>query len=80
LLAARVEDYRNRMQVRPADVMVQDLGYRWGSCGKGEWLYFHWKTIRQPARIVEYVVVHEIAHLYERRHTGASWLRIERHG
>jgi predicted metal-dependent hydrolase len=57
-LTAKVEDYAARMEVAPAGVKVQDLGYRWGSCGKGDWLYFHWKTILLPARIAEYVVVH----------------------
>ncbi len=56
-LASRVADYRNRMQVNPAGIKMQDLGYRWGSCGKGDWLYFHWKTILLPAHIAEYLVV-----------------------
>ena len=77
-LSGRVADYQSRMEVAPAGVKVQDLGYRWGSCGKGDWLYFHWKTILLPARIAEYVVVHEIAHLHERHHTAAFWLRVER--
>lgn len=77
-LSGRVADYQSRMEVAPAGVKVQDLGYRWGSCGKGDWLYFHWKTILLPARIAEYVVVHEIAHLHEPHHTPAFWLRIER--
>jgi predicted metal-dependent hydrolase len=77
-LAGRVAEYQSRMEVKPAGVKVQDLGYRWGSCGKGDWLYFHWKTILLPARIAEYVVVHEIAHLHERHHTPAFWLRVER--
>lgn len=77
-LSARVADYQSRMEVAPAGVKVQDLGYRWGSCGKGDWLYFHWKTILLPARIAEYVVVHEIAHLHEPHHTPAFWLRVER--
>lgn len=77
-LASRVEDYRNRMQVSPAGVKVQDLGYRWGSCGKGDQLYFHWKTILLPARIAEYVVVHEMAHLHEPHHTPKFWKVIER--
>lgn len=77
-LSGRVDDYRSRMEVAPAGVKVQDLGYRWGSCGKGDWLYFHWKTILLPARIAEYVVVHEIAHLHEPHHTPAFWLRVER--
>lgn len=77
-LSSQVGDFRSRMEVSPAGVKVQDLGYRWGSCGKGDWLYFHWKTILLPARIAEYVVVHEIAHLHEPHHTPAFWLRVER--
>lgn len=77
-LAGKVADYAARMEVLPAGVRVQDLGYRWGSCGKGDWLYFHWKTILLPARIAEYVVVHEMAHLLEPHHTPAFWRRVER--
>lgn len=77
-LSGRMADYQSRMEVAPAGLKVQDLGYRWGSCGKGDWLYFHWKTILLPARIAEYVVVHEIAHLHEPHHTPAFWLRVER--
>lgn len=77
-LSGRVAEYQSRMDVAPAGVKVQDLGYRWGSCGKGNWLYFHWKTILLPARIAEYVVVHEVAHLHEPHHTPEFWRRVER--
>ena len=77
-LSERVAEYQARMEVAPASVRVQDLGYRWGSCGKGSLLYFHWKTILLPARIAEYVVVHEMAHLHEPHHTPAFWIRVER--
>jgi predicted metal-dependent hydrolase len=59
-------------------VTVQDLGYRWGSCGKGGRLYFHWRTILLPPRIVDYVVVHELVHLLEPHHTPEFWQRVER--
>ena len=77
-LSAKVEDYAARMEVAPVGVKVQDLGYRWGSCGKGNLLYFHWKTILLPARIAEYVVVHEMAHLREPHHNPEFWRRVER--
>jgi hypothetical protein len=77
-LQGKVQDYAARMEVSPAGVRVQELGYRWGSCGKGEWLYFHWKAILLPARIVEYLVVHEMAHLHEPHHTPEFWRRVER--
>ena len=57
---------------------MRDLGYRWGSCGKGGRLHFHWKTILLPATIAEYVVVHEMMHLHEPHHTPQFWLRLER--
>lgn len=77
-MAAKAADYAARMEVAPAGVRVQDLGYRWGSCGKGDWLYFHWKAILLPARIAEYIVVHEMAHLHEPHHTPEFWRRVER--
>lgn len=77
-LGQRAANYQNRMAVSPGGVKVQDLGYRWGSCGKGDWLYFHWKTILLPAPIAEYVLVHELAHLHEPHHTPEFWVRVER--
>lgn len=77
-LAGRVAEFRKRMDVAPEEVSVRDLGFRWGSCGKGRNLYFHWKTILLPPRIAEYVVVHELAHLHEAHHTPEFWLRVER--
>lgn len=77
-LSGRVTEYQSHKEVAPVGVKVQDLGYRWGSCGKGDWLHFHWKTILLPSRIAEYVVVHEITHLHEAHHTPAFWVRVER--
>lgn len=74
----KVQDYVARMEVQPVGLKVQDLGYRWGSCGKGDVLYFHWKAILLPPRIAEYVVVHELAHLHQPHHTPEFWQRVER--
>jgi predicted metal-dependent hydrolase len=76
--SAKVHEYAARMEVLPAGVRVQDLGYRWGSCGKAGWLYFHWKSVMLPAPIAEYVVVHEMAHLHEPHHTPRFWQHVER--
>lgn len=74
----KVNRYAGRVAVEPGGVVVQELGYRWGSCGKGGTLYFHWRTILFPPRIVEYIVVHELVHLREPHHTPEFWLRLER--
>ena len=77
-LTAKVKEYCSRIEVEPAGVKVQDLGYRWGSCGKGNWLYFNWKTMLLRRQIAEYVVVHELVHLHEAHHTPEFWRRLER--
>ncbi len=77
-LSDRVERHAARLNAAPSQVVVQDLGYRWGSCGKGNKLYFHWKSILLPPRIVEYIVVHELVHLQQPHHTPEFWQRLER--
>ncbi len=77
-LQKRVDGLRKRVGVEPTALSVQDLGFRWGSCGKGGRLYFHWRTVMLPAPIIEYVVLHELVHLVEPHHTPGFWLRVER--
>ncbi len=77
-LQKRVERFQRRVGVAPNAVTVQDLGYRWGSCGKRGRLFFHWRTILLPPPVIEYVVVHELVHLLEAHHTPAFWARVER--
>lgn len=77
-LTARVTRYADRTRFVPGAVTVQDLGFRWGSCGKGGRLYFHWQSILLPPSIVDYIVVHELVHLREPHHTPDFWRAVER--
>lgn len=77
-LSRRVEILALRIGRHPERLVVQDLGYRWGSCGKNGRVNFHFKTIILPPRIVDYVIVHELAHLFEAHHTPHFWRRVER--
>jgi predicted metal-dependent hydrolase len=77
-LSTYVRRYAARMETNPRAVVVRNLGFRWGSCGKGDRLYFHWKTALLQTPLIEYVVVHELAHLREPHHTPDFWLIVER--
>jgi len=77
-LRKRVGQWASRMGVEPAGVEVRDLGFRWGSCGRAGGVNFHWATILLPATVVDYVVVHELAHLVEPNHTPEFWARVGR--
>jgi predicted metal-dependent hydrolase len=76
-LARRVELYAPRVGVEPSQIKVQDLGFRWGSCGSAS-LNFHWRALQLPPRAIDYVVVHELVHIVEPRHDRAFWALVER--
>ncbi|MBF0246161.1 MAG: M48 family metallopeptidase [Planctomycetes bacterium] len=54
-------------------IVVSELGFRWGSCGKNSVLYFNWRLLQLPVFLVDYVVAHELVHLHERNHTPTFW-------
>jgi predicted metal-dependent hydrolase len=74
----RVVRLSARVGTAPCRVVVRDLGYRWGSCGKDGTIYFHWRSILLPPRVVEYIVAHELVHMGEPNHSAEFWLRVER--
>lgn len=74
----RVKAWEPKTGTSPSRVIVEDLGYRWGSCGKNEVLYFNWRLLQLPVRLVDYVLVHEMIHLIERNHTEGFWRALER--
>ena len=77
-LQHRVSRWIPRIDRAPRDVRVQDLGFRWGSCGSRGNVNLHWATILLPPPIVDYILVHELVHLHERRHGPEFWRRVER--
>ncbi len=62
----------------PRTVVVRDLGKRrWGVCDhRAAKVSFHWQLVTQPPDLVDYVVVHELAHLLEPHHGPAFWARV----
>jgi predicted metal-dependent hydrolase len=74
----RVTHYQTRMGVRPKSVRVMELKHRWASCSPGGALNFHWKCMMAPPTVIDYVVVHELAHLRHANHTRAFWNLVDK--
>lgn len=77
-LPARLRPWAQRMGLRPTGLDVRDLGYRWGSLSKSDRLNIHWATLQLPPNLIDYVLVHELAHIKHERHTPAFWNLVER--
>lgn len=50
---------------------------RWGSCGHYDTINFTWRLIMAPLHVVDYVVVHELAHIKEKNHSARFWNKVE---
>jgi len=76
---AAVARYAPLVGAAPAALVVRDLGKRrWGVCDhRTLTVSFHWQLVTQPSDLVDYVVVHELAHLHEPNHGPAFWRRVE---
>ena len=69
----RVDLYAQRLGVEYNQVKVINSKYRWGSCTPKNNLTFNWRLIKAPMFVIDYVVVHELAHLLEPNHTPRFW-------
>jgi len=76
-LRARVQQYSDHMNVRPGPLTVRDYKSRWGSCSADGSIRFNWRIMIAPPDIVDYVVVHELAHLREMNHSPRFWAHVK---
>ncbi|MFE2086781.1 M48 family metallopeptidase [Streptomyces sp. NPDC059460] len=77
-LPRRISPWADCLEAPPADLLVRPLGYRWGSCSDRGALNIHWAVMQLPAALVDYVLVHELAHLHEPNHSPNFWRMVAR--
>jgi predicted metal-dependent hydrolase len=69
----RVRHYAPEMRVKGRQVEVREWRRRWGECHPDGHLRFNWRLIMLPPEIIDYVVVHELAHLLAPGHNRRFW-------
>ena len=77
-ILTRVERWAARAGYAPRRVLIRDQKRRWGSCAKDGTLRFNWRLVMLDPSIIDYVVVHEIAHLVRPHHRESFWAEVER--
>jgi hypothetical protein len=75
-ITERVEYFRKRIGVEPKTVRIMELRNRWASRSKTG-LNFHWKVMLAPMTVIDYMIVHELAHLKREDHSPQFWEIVE---
>ena len=77
LFVRRVAHFAPLMNVVPRTVKLSEAKTQWGSCTAHGSVRLNVQLIKLPERLIDYVVVHELAHLRELNHSAAFWRVVE---
>ena len=77
ILKERVEHYAGQYGFEYNKVGITSARTRWGSCSASGSLNFSWRLIQTPPEVIDYVVVHELAHTQVHNHSKKFWKKVE---
>lgn len=73
-----IERYSPLIGQTPGRVFIRKNRSRWGSCSSRGNLSFNLMAVSLPAELIDYLTVHELAHLIELNHSKAFWNTVSR--
>lgn len=73
IILPRISRHAKNLGVEFQHAKIMDCKYRWGSCTPKDNLNFNWRLIKAPMFVIDYIIIHELAHLLESNHTPRFW-------
>lgn len=73
-IEARLAVRSAEMGQQPKRIYIMNQRTKWGACSTKGNLTFNWRLILAPPEVLDYIVVHELAHLIELNHSAKFWL------
>ena len=79
ILSKLTATWAEQMNVQYQSVSITSARTRWGSCSGKNAVHYPFRLLYLPREIIEYVVVHELAHTVHKNHSKAFWTFVERY-
>jgi predicted metal-dependent hydrolase len=73
ILLERVKYYSDLLDVQFKKITIRDTSSRWGSCSSSGSINFSYRLVMAPLEILDYVVIHELAHTKHHNHSKEFW-------
>jgi len=73
----RVRHYSKQLRLFPKEVGVTSAKSRYGSCSPENKLSFSFRLVMAPYPMIDYVIVHELAHIKIKNHSRRFWMYME---
>ena len=78
-ISDRVKHYCGIMGVTAGKITIRNQKTRWGSCSEKGNLNFNYQLYYLPDELLDYVVVHELAHRRHMNHSGEFWAEVDKY-
>jgi predicted metal-dependent hydrolase len=78
LIGERVAYFANQFGLDVDNIRITSARTRWGSCSAKGRLSFSWRLLMTPPGVIDYVVVHELAHTVHHNHSKRFWKLVEK--
>ncbi len=75
----RIQVWSHQMNLHPSQVKFKNQKTRWGSCSSKKIINLNWRLIAAPTEVIDYILIHELAHLAHMNHSSQFWSLVERH-
>jgi len=72
-IAARVDQLAKKMNTTFTKLRYGEHKTQWGSCHRNGTLTFNWRLIHAPRKVIDYVIIHELAHRTHHDHSTRFW-------
>lgn len=77
ILPLKVEELSKKMQLFPTSISFRKNKRTWGSCNYKNGLNFNILLMKFPIEVMEYVIIHELAHIKHKNHSKDFWNLVE---
>lgn len=69
----RIKYFQKFFSKSPTEIKVKEQKKRWASCTAKNELLFNWRCSMAKATAIDYIVVHEMCHMYYKNHSKEFW-------
>ena len=73
-----LETLRSKEALPQHRIQIKNHQSRWGSCSRRGWLNFNYRIALLPFELAEYIIIHEVCHLFELNHSVRFWNHVSR--
>ena len=77
IIGERTALFAERYQLPVGKIRITSARTRWGSCSPKNTLSFSWRLVMTPLDVIDYVVIHELAHTVHHNHSKRFWTLVE---